>query len=558
MRLPSGLRRFVESAVGLPEMRNQVALAEKAAGVAENNAELFAESIAELERQLVDPGWIRLQAELEQEFSLDGLRQLRAICRLYSIKNPLIKRGLALRNSYVWGQGVQIAARSDGKKEGEQDVNTVVQAFLDDDANARAFTGPAAREVLERSGLGTDGEFFVGLFTRPTTGWVQARVMTADDIIDTITNPEDRSEPWFYRRAWIQISYDREGRRTDTPMEAIHPDINYQPGVRRNYVGNTPISWDCPVLHVRVNELLGWQRGVPDVYAAIDWAKAYKIFLEDWAKLMRSLSRYAWKVTAQGSASAAVKTAVATAPAKSPVTGQSQSAGATAVISPEAGLEAISKSGAQIDADSGRPLAAMVAAAIGVPITMLLTDPGVTGARATAETLDGPTEKGMSQRRELWAGVYRRILRYVITESVRAPRGALQGTITADPISGREVVTLFGETDPTIDITWPALEDIDPAVFVKAIVDASSTGTVPPEQIARLLLMALGVRDVDAIMAQLVDDDGNFLWPEPPPVGAGHQAVDALAAGQDPAAVDGGPMAGDPGADTPPDDDGEA
>jgi hypothetical protein len=52
----------------------------------------------------------------------------------------------------------------------------------------------------------------------------------------------------------------------------------------------------------------------------------------------------------------------------------------------------VSKSGAQIDANSSQPFATRAAAALEVPVTMLLGDPGITGARATAETLDQPTE----------------------------------------------------------------------------------------------------------------------------------------------------------------------
>jgi hypothetical protein len=67
-------------------------------------------------------------------------------------------------------------------------------------------------------------------------------------------------------------------------------------------------------------------------------------------------------------------------------------AGSWAATDPGTTMSMVSKSGAQIDADSHRPLATMVAAALEVPLTMLLGDPGITGARATAETLDEPTE----------------------------------------------------------------------------------------------------------------------------------------------------------------------
>ena len=34
-----------------------------------------------------------------------------------------------------------------------------------------------------------------------------------------------------------------------------------------------------------------------DVYAAMPWARAYKGFLTDWARLVKALSKFAWRLT---------------------------------------------------------------------------------------------------------------------------------------------------------------------------------------------------------------------------------------------------------------------
>ncbi|MCG5464214.1 hypothetical protein MED01_002379 [Micromonospora sp. MED01] len=506
-----------------------------------NNNELLQESVADLQRALYEPGWIRLTAQGEHEFSPEAMTQMRAICRLFAIKQPLIKRGLNLRSAYVWGQGVEITARANGRKTGEQDVQAVVQAFLTDPSNERTATGAAARDQLETFGLGCDGEVFLALFTRPTTGHVQVRTLPADEIADIICDPEDAATPWFYVRQWTHVGRDEHGNPVRETRKRLYPDVDYRPNSRPGTYANIKVDWFSPVLHVPVNQPLGWQRGIPDAYAAVDWAKAYKEFLEDWARLMRSLSRYAWKASAPGGRNAAVRTRLAGPPSRDPGTGEPLHAGATAVLPPDVQLEAVSKSGASLDADSGRPLAAMVASALDIPVTWLLGDPGVTGARATAETLDRPTEGTMSQRRDLWAAVLHRLLRYVITESVRATKGRLKGTIAADPWTGREIVTLAGNTDPTIDITWPRLDKVDPVAVVKSVVEANSTGTIPPEVIARLLLTAMSVRNVDQLIEAMVGPDGEFLWPTP----MGSPAADRQRAGGDPADTGPGRMAPD-------------
>jgi len=50
---------------------------------AHNNIELLNESIADLEREFSEPGWVRYTAIAEREFSAQRMLQLRAACRLY-------------------------------------------------------------------------------------------------------------------------------------------------------------------------------------------------------------------------------------------------------------------------------------------------------------------------------------------------------------------------------------------------------------------------------------------------------------------------------------------
>lgn len=532
--------------------------------IAENNAELaerraagstqLQESTSELERALVgDPGWRRFAAVTEQEFTPEGMRQMRAICRLMALCNPLLKRGLNLRSAYVFGQGVEVTARADGQDEAEQDIQGTVGSFFDDDANRRALTGSAAQDRLEHT-LGTDGEFFIACFTRPLSGWVQARIFLADEISEVITNPEDRSEPWYYRRVWSERTYQPDGSVADVQQERLYPALDHRPASRPRRIGAVQIAWDSPVLHVDVNRPEGWLRGIPDAYAAVNWARAYKEFLEQWATLMRSLARFAWRLTAKGSQRAQAKAKLAEVPSRHPVTGErAGNIGDTAITPMDAVLEAIPKSGATMDAESGRPLAMMVASALDMPVTMLLSDPGQTGARAVAETLDRPTELAMGQRRELWASVYRRLARHVISESVRAPKGILQGVIRRDPITGREVVNLLGDTDQTIDVVWPDLDEADPKTVVEAVVKASETGTVPPEIILRLVLTALKVRNIDALMRDMVNDGGEFQWPNGPPLALPMGAAALALSGQDPAGADPGPMTPEPKPEAVPD-----
>ncbi len=215
--------------------------AEQQLRVAANNLELaerrlidgrldpLRESTSELEQRLYDPGWRRFTAEVELEFTDAGRQQMRAVCRLASITNPLLVRGVSLRSAYIHSGGVQRTARANGQDAAdEQDVQAVVAAFLTDEGNARSFTSPAARDRLEHS-LATDGELFVALITRPLNGEVQTRVILADEIADIITNPEDRTEHWYYKRCWTERQYGKDGTPIDVSREMLYPAVDYRP-----------------------------------------------------------------------------------------------------------------------------------------------------------------------------------------------------------------------------------------------------------------------------------------------------------------------------------------
>jgi hypothetical protein len=97
------------------------------------------DSYAQLQLAAEDQGWAKINADLVNEFSRDGLRRIAINGRLMAIANPLVERALGICHAYVWGQGVQISAHDEA-------VNEVVQAFLDREDTKAAFTGAQARE----------------------------------------------------------------------------------------------------------------------------------------------------------------------------------------------------------------------------------------------------------------------------------------------------------------------------------------------------------------------------------------------------------------------------
>jgi hypothetical protein len=480
------------------------------AGMADSELVQLRERLVELELALEDGGWRRMALSGEREFSREGLRRINELARLMFLKNPLIQRGVNVQAHYVFGQGINIRGRA-------KPVDEIVQAFLDDPRNTVELTGHQAREMKEKELVLTGNLVFV-FFSNPATGRVQVRSIPVDEIDEIIANPEDAREPWFYRRTWTTTGFDGSGGRTLETRTALYPDWHYAAAARPAQIGGTTVLWDSPVYHVRVNCLSDQQFGVSEVYAALDWARAYKNFLEDWATIVRAYSRFAWNLTVKGGAA---DVANATNRLGTTIgTGQGETnppmlAGSTFVAGTGAKLEPVRTAGATTSAEDGRRLLLMVAAATGLPESFF-GDVSV-GTLATAKSLDRPTELKMLSRQTFWADVFKEVLGFVVRQAVKA--GRLAGTVRLE--DGQWIVQLADDLetgeplDDTIDIDFPPILEHDTAGRIDAIVSAATldgktpAGTIDPKSLARMLLTALGEDDVDAMLALLFPEEGS-------------------------------------------------
>lgn len=474
----------------MARLKTQLAEANERAERVEHTLEIAQEAIARLEIAMDNEGWNSLVANGDSEFSREGLRKSAAIARVMSVANPLIKRALGVRCGYIFGEGFEL------KSENEK-VDEVIQRMVMDPGNQRAVFGETATEENERT-LGTDGNLTFAFFANPRTGHVKVRTVSFDEVADVICNPEDRDDPWFYLREYDKVEFSPAGVRTTERVKEYHPSLTHTPSRKVRQINNVKVVWDSPYLHIKVNALDGWKFGIGDAYAALPWARTYRDFLADWAVLVKALSQFAFKISG-GSAGKADQLRQAIAKA----TASGVPVGSTATLDAGTSLEAIPKTGATIDSESGKPIAAMVAAAMGIPVTVLLGDPGQTGARAVAETLDTPTVNEMQRRRRVWDYAFRAMSQYAVKWAVIAPQGGLSGTVTRDPWSDEQVITLRGEKTTKIDIVWPSLADTSTAAAIQAIVNADATGKLPPLITLRLMLEALKVPNVDDLLKEL-------------------------------------------------------
>lgn len=463
--------------------------------VAEVQADYFKESLDRMELQMEDEGWRKMAFNASREFTRPGLDDIIEICRLMYLVHPLIQRGVNVTTYYTWGQGATFKANDD-RIQAE-----VVKPQMDNDGNRAELYSHQARLLTQVDQM-SEGNVFLALHT-DAVGDVNIRSIPTDEIREIHTKPGDRQQVWFYRRRWYEKRFnDRTGTTTDKAREVLYPDWRYNPKKKPNNIGGVEVMWDAPIMHRRTGGLKSMQFGIPSTYSVLEWARAYKKFLEDWHSLVHSLSLFAWEKTSKGRNNKATakkleeETQKRTRDPRVPKT-ENPDVGAVHVAAEGDELKAIPKNGAMTSAEDGKPARLMIASGLDLPDTMLSNDPQQ-GALATAKTLDRPSELGFMNWQKLEQDWHGDIFRHTIDSKVR--RGRLPGRVEWLQ-DGTSVVE--STLDSTVPLTFPPILEHDVGDVVSALVAAATlegkadAGTIPREILSRTLMETVGVEDID-------------------------------------------------------------
>lgn len=389
---------------------------------------------------LEDIGWRPLMglSDSANSFTLDALHHASELCRAVATVNPLVERALKVRTGYIWGSGVSVVPQEFIQGPGRpRTVN--LEPELPEGID-EVLTGTLAQLELESS-AGTDGNLFF-LVDRRTK---EVQRIPFEEVTEGVSQRGNRERLLYIRRTWndwdleldfggsIELSpitapkaaargrswirSEREGEGGSAKF--AFRDVWYPTpaGVRAMGRGRgaTNIAGDevdntKVMVHVPFNRLVGWRWGVPDVLPAVWWTKAYKEYLENCATLTKAYARFAWKVTSDKSRSVRrTAAAMSQAPRVDPATGQALNVGASAVLGAGQDLTAVGGN-TKVDLDAGRPLAAMIAAALDVPLPALLEDPSIAN-NSGATSLDTSTILVMQARQKVMDEMYRTIFK---------------------------------------------------------------------------------------------------------------------------------------------------
>lgn len=368
-----------------------------------------------------DIGWKRLDQWVTDDdtegLTLEALQDLSTQLRELTASHPLFRRGAQLRNAYIFGRGMTYV---DMERPRHKKV-------LEDSHNESVMFSVEAYEVMN-SALFNDGIFMV---LRTNAQPYRFTILPLAQVTGVVTNPDDNMDIWYVQRSWSANGVDKV---------KWYPTSNRwnDSKVRRMSVGSgTTIHIESThVVHMKhANRQAGWTFGVPDSFPALLWALAYSGYLKDSSRLVNALSKFAWNLTTPSKQSAErMKTRVL-----------DSKDGVGAITMGSGDVTSVGVPSAQVNFNNGQPLAAMVAAAFGVPVIALLSSPGATGGSyGAAQTLDAPTLKGFEVQQNSWARFFREILTSVGSKDARVEFPSLEADLPYRQITSVAQATELG------------------------------------------------------------------------------------------------------------------
>ncbi|HEX21399.1 MAG TPA: hypothetical protein ENH19_01950 [Actinobacteria bacterium] len=448
-------------------------------GVSESQVK---EALSAMQRQIEDLNYVNLSDSGSSDLSLDDREKVYSRCFNTWLKSPLAGQAVNLMNWYTFGRGISVKAN-------DKDVNEVIQAFWNDKDNKTELTSHQAQEVKSTE-LQIFANIFFVLFVGEESGEVKISSINPSEIKDIITDPNNSRNAQYYKRITSPKKYDFKSHTYQmTAQQKILYYADWQLDEGDNVIKDLA---EGKIFHVKINYISSMKFGVSELYRALDWITAHKKQLEDWATLIRALSRFAWKRKIKGSSKdiAAGKaqwgmntntgTETNLPPTIASILHENQNTDWSAVSPPK---------GATTSPNDSRQLKLMVSAATGI-FEHYFGDPS-SGNLATATAMELPMLKMFEARQQLWKDVYEGILQFVIDINIDA--GVLDKNV-----------------DRTLQVNFPNIVEKEVGKLITSVVEAvnlgqggNKDGLIPPEEASREVLSLLGVSNIDKILKDM-------------------------------------------------------
>ena len=373
-------------------------------------------------RREINFGWL--------EFSRWGIQQIILLSRLYTIKNPIVRRLVNVCAIYVFGRGVEVSSP-------DPDANDAIKAFME--RNQKTL-GQSALTDLERR-KDYDGNLFFAFFTDKDTGDTDVRMIDATEMQEIVTDQDDADSPLLYKRQWFEKTFvTQTGLFATAGRTSWYPSLEHWQNVQDGKAEKEPdingneIMWEVPVYHRKCGTVGKWLFGCPRIYPMLDWAKASRKFLEHCMAVKAALAQIAMTITTKGGQQALegikqqLGSTVATGNSSWYEQNPTAVAGSIWGSGPGTTLAAFKSQGQGGDPEEVRQYKLMCCMVKDVPETFL--GDVSTGNLATATTLDRPTELAFMSLQEEWREDLCMIVKFALRNSLRAPNGKVREAVS--------------------------------------------------------------------------------------------------------------------------------
>lgn len=338
------------------------------------------ESMTDLVTFVEDLNWEKIGGWDETKgFNLKAIQENADRLQPFATVNPTIKKGLNARIGYIWSRGVSF------ENEPKRMVNNV--------RNKQTVFSKTAQWRMEMQ-LATAGNLWA-LRNKRTD---EISFIPVDEIGGFVTEPRDRSRVLYWMHSYTDVSKNfRTGIEEAKTIEVFYPAYDNTTS-RVNQIDGIPVDRNFEVVHVAANRQEGWTLGVPDLLAAMFWAKGHKELFEAGISYVKAQGRFASKVVSKTTSGANTTAArLADQPRRDPNTGQVLDASGTAVMSGGLDYQLMGKMSGGVDFDAFDPVAGLIAVGLGVPRDVIL------GVSASEEvSLEASVVDEINMRRDLW------------------------------------------------------------------------------------------------------------------------------------------------------------
>lgn len=347
------------------------------------------ESVRDLTLYLEDLNWIPVDGwEEDKGFSIETIKEQSDRLRSLLSVNPTIKKAVNARVGFIHGRGVTIEGQG-------------IKRALENDHNNKIIFDDVAKWKLEAQ-LATDGNIWTAHNKRND----EMLMLPISQIAGWIVDENDPTRVNYWLREYTVVVKNFSNGVDDTKhIKVFYPAHGGKAGTSKTIEG-IAVDREFEVVHLAANRQEGWVLGVPDIMAAMFWAKGHKELFESGTAFVKAQGRFASKVTAKTQAGAQRAAAsVAEQPRRDPNTGEVLDIGGTAVMSAGLDMQLMGKMSGGVDFKAFDPVAGLIAVGLDVPLEVLL---GRSDGEETS--LEQTTVDAMVERQKLWSWYFKAIL----------------------------------------------------------------------------------------------------------------------------------------------------